>query len=332
MSTNLTENAVAASIASTIADYRDGAITKPSADHVLKWAGQFDANVRLALLAEMDHVLKRVYVSRSTAESFLGSIAGNKKLVGSDPKAFWENIGLLRIQRGGRSQADLLSLFEPALQERCGLSCDDCDGTSTFIYLDDGLFSGNRILNDLRAWIASDAPATATVHVIVMALHTGGWHYARTRLEEAAAAAEKKITFEAWRAIELEDRKNHVDHCDVLRPRVVPSTAEVDEYIKALTDAGYPPVLRTSEGRGPAEIFSSEAGRNLLEQQFLLSGAAIRRMCPMLPDNARPLGYQVLRTLGFGSLLVTYRNCPNNAPLALWAGSPWYPLFRRRTN
>ena len=40
----------------------------------------------------------------------------------------------------------------------------------------------------------------------------------------------------------------------------------------------------------------------------------------------------ILESLGFGSLVVTFRNCPNNAPLALWAGDPWYPLFPRRTN
>jgi hypothetical protein len=39
-----------------------------------------------------------------------------------------------------------------------------------------------------------------------------------------------------------------------------------------------------------------------------------------------------LETLGFGSLIVTFRNCPNNAPLAFWVDSPWYPLFPRTTN
>lgn len=39
-----------------------------------------------------------------------------------------------------------------------------------------------------------------------------------------------------------------------------------------------------------------------------------------------------LVTLGFGSLIVTFSNCPNNAPLAFWVDSPWYPLFPRATN
>jgi hypothetical protein len=92
------------------------------------------------------------------------------------------------------------------------------------------------------------------------------------------------------------------------------------------------PVLRKAGNVGPAGIFSSEAGRYLLEEQFLIAGVKIRNMCPNLPLAARPLGHMNLVTLGFGSLIVTYRNCPNNAPLALWARDPWYPLFSRTTN
>ena len=55
-------------------------------------------------------------------------------------------------------------------------------------------------------------------------------------------------------------------------------------------------------------------------------------MCPYLKESARPLGFSLLKTLGFGATVVTHRNCPNNCPLALWAGDPWYPLFRRKTN
>jgi hypothetical protein len=44
------------------------------------------------------------------------------------------------------------------------------------------------------------------------------------------------------------------------------------------------------------------------------------------------LGFTGLRTLGFGSVIVTFRNCPNTCPLPFWAGDPWYPLFPRSTN
>jgi hypothetical protein len=65
---------------------------------------------------------------------------------------------------------------------------------------------------------------------------------------------------------------------------------------------------------------------------MLAKGCYIRTVAPRLPKYARPLGDMVLETLGFGSTFVTYRNCPNNTPLAFWAGDPWYPLFARKTN
>jgi hypothetical protein len=94
----------------------------------------------------------------------------------------------------------------------------------------------------------------------------------------------------------------------------------------------YKPVFRTPGNVGENKFFSCEDGRHLLEQEFLKAGAKIRSLCPHLNKYQRPLGNMVLETLGFGSLFVTFRNCPNNCPLAFWAGDPWYPLFPRKTN
>ena len=98
------------------------------------------------------------------------------------------------------------------------------------------------------------------------------------------------------------------------------------------SDAGYPPEKRAKGGTPKDSVFSGEEGRALLERVFLESGVRIRSICPHLKETARPLGFSLLKTLGFGATVITYRNCPNNCPLALWAGDPWYPLFRRKTN
>jgi hypothetical protein len=78
----------------------------------------------------------------------------------------------------------------------------------------------------------------------------------------------------------------------------------------------------------------------LLEQQFLLAGLKIRSFYRNPQAVLRPLGYHCLKDLGFGATVVTYRNCPNNCPLAWWwdtAAIPasrsrgrWYPLFPRK--
>ena len=129
--------------------------------------------------------------------------------------------------------------------------------------------------------------------------------------------------------MELEDRRAYASSSDVLRPASIPDTVEVKQYVEAMT---YKPNLRIPGNVGSNSLFSSEEGRNLLEQEFLKAGVRIRQMCPNLGVTQRPLGHISLETLGFGSLIVTFRNCPNNAPLALWVGDPWYALFPRTTN
>jgi hypothetical protein len=61
-------------------------------------------------------------------------------------------------------------------RERTRITVAECgpEQPACFIYLDDGLFTGNTILNDLAEWLKGPAPKEAYVHVIVMALHRGG--------------------------------------------------------------------------------------------------------------------------------------------------------------
>ena len=115
----------------------------------------------------------------------------------------------------------------------------------------------------------------------------------------------------------------------MLRPSAIPADAAVQAYAQGLK---YAPVLRPGNDVGKNKFFSSDVGRNLLEQELLKTGCAIRSICPNLNQYQRPLGNMVLQTFGFGSLIVTFRNCANNCPLAFWVDSPWYPLFPRKTN
>ena len=318
------------SLSETIADYRDGEIPSPTPEHVAKWLDQFEKPVQFPVLRELDHVLKQTYLPKSTVEEFLSSLAVNKKLTGGAPRSYWQSVELLDIQGGGDSQSDLLEMFGEALNSKCGLSLDECSGSSeTFVYLDDGIYTGNRALGDLRSWIQSEAPDEAVLNVIVIALHRGGRYYAMTKLNEASEVAGKTVKIKWWRYVTLEDRKAHTNSSDVLRPTEIPDEQLVHEYVDGLN---YSPTLRNPGSLGKRGFFSSEEGRHVLEQEFLRAGVHIRSICPNLNDYQRPLGNSVLETLGFGSMLVTFRNCPNNAPLALWVGDPWYPLFPRKTN
>lgn len=318
------------SIASTISDYRDGEVPNMGSDHVEEWVKQFDKAVQEPILAELDHVFKKTYISKGDADKFLSDLLKTEKLAGDSPCDFWRAVSFMNIQGGGNSQREMLQVLDAVLKKQCGLTIDECgEKAGVFLYLDDVIFTGNRIKNDLTSWVQSTCPSKAQVHVVAIAFHRGGQFYAKKGIQEAAKNAGKALTMTWWRCFEIEDRRALINSSDVLRATSLPDDPLVRQYVEGLK---YAPVLRQPGNVGENKFFSSEEGRNLLEQEFLKAGAKIRNECPHLNKYQRPLGNMLLETLGFGSLSVTFRNCPNNCPLALWAGDPWYPLFERKTN
>jgi hypothetical protein len=326
-------HALCDSIADTIKDYRRGQIPQPDRAHVAKWVGQFDPSQQLGILTEMDRLLKTTYITRANMETFLGNLVTNQSLTGNKPYAFWPTVNFLDIQQRSESQRDMLAMFAPILQTTLGVEIAKCGvPRGPYVYLDDVSCSGQRVRLDLSDWIKSVAPQKATLHVIVGAIHSGGWWYAQKEVANAASAANKTIDVTWWKAIELDERRNNPDTSDVFKPSSLPNTPAMNAYLSRLQS---PPPLRNAGQMGQCQVFDTEAGRDLLEQQFLEVGLHIRAAASNLPPTERPLGHasaNSYRTLGFGSTIVTFRNCPNNCPLAFWAGDPWYPLFPRRTN
>lgn len=325
-----------ASIAGTIATYRQGEIAVPSVAHVDRWAGQFTAADQLPFLREFDHVVRKTFLTRAAVVNFLAGLVRNPKLAGSDPAAYWVRANVLQIQQAGQSQREMVKLFAETLEQQVGLKLGQCGAADgDYIYLDDILFTGNRVATDLEAWIRDAAPAKARLHVILIAFHTSGqWYLDTNRLRKAIAASKKNITVTFWRMAELENAKNRKDTSDVLWPAVVPADAAVQAYVASETK--FPLVPRTPGGA--SRVFSSEAGRQVLEREFLIAGVQIRSKTATPKSVVRPLGFSFFG-VGFGSLIATYRNCPNNCPLAIWWGDPaatsgalhWYPLLPRKT-
>jgi hypothetical protein len=325
------------SIANTIKDYRAGEIAEPTPEHVDRWVKQFDEGAQVPLLRELDHVLKTTYRPKASVSKFLSKLVKNKDLAGADPCAFWSRAHFLRIQQNGHSQEEMLELFDEILKKECGFSIHDCGKEGgDYIYIDDVIFSGNRVGNDLEAWIKNDAPQKAKVDVIVAAIHTIGDYFLQKRLNKAIAASGKKIEISYWRAQDVENRKAYKGDSEVLWPTTIPDDPGVKAY--GAQPHKFPFEPRKAGGKlGP---FSSEEGRQLLERELLIAGVAIRNFSQNPKDILRPLGFSPFG-LGFGSMIVTFRNCPNNCPLALWWGDPdadpghpfskWYPLLPRKT-
>jgi hypothetical protein len=323
-------SALATAIATTTQDYRTGEWTGMTPQHVDTWASQFDPAVRVGVLAEMDHLLKQVYISKATMSKFLNTVATDTKLTGGNPPQFWRTAGILAIQRLGSSQKQMLAEFDATLQAAVGFGLSGCAATSDkYIYLDDAIFSGGHLKNDLIAWLPK-APTTCHIHVVVLGLHTNGSWSAEKDVKAEAAKAGKTLTFTFWRCVEFNNSLRGMANSDVFHPNTLPNDANVQAYVQQLTADGRKLTLRPGNNAG--KLFSSPTARALLEEQMLIKGAYLRSVCTNLTLAQRPLGYIGYYTLGFGGTLVTYRNCPNNCPLPYWLGNPWYPLFPRRTN
>jgi len=326
-----------ASIADIIKDYRAGEITKPTPAHVDRWVRQFGEDVQVPLLTEMEHLLKITYFTKQTISNFFANQIKHKKIAGEDFSAYWKGVNLLNIQEHGHSQTEILTLFDESLKAQCGFGVADCcskDGE--FVYLDDVIFSGGRIGTDLKAWIQKDAPTKAKVHILVIGAHRLGEWQCVEGLKKSAKEACKDITFESWAAIRFENRKFYKYTSEVLWPAAIPDDAGLAAYMAQ--EKKFPFEPRVPGGKLEHDIFTGETGRQLLEREMLLAGVRIRAACQNPKPSIRPLGFSPFG-LGFGATIVTFRNCPNNCPLALWWGDPeatsgpfhWYPLLPRKT-
>ncbi|MFO7774044.1 MAG: hypothetical protein R6V59_08975 [Dehalococcoidia bacterium] len=327
------------SIAKTITDYREGEIPKPTPEHVERWVNQFDEDVQLTLLQELDHILKVTYLSKEWVVDFLTQLVKTEKLAGTNPCDFWKSVNFLNIQQNGHSQEEMLGVFAEALQAQCNLKLEDCGSSSgSYVYLDDALFTGFHVGDDLERWLDQEAPEKSRVYILIIASHKLGEWQTLERLKKQAKESGKDIRFDYWRAISYENRKRYCDNSEVLWPAVLPSDESLQSYMAE--EQKYPFEPRKAGGTCEHEIFSCEEGRQLLETQLLLAGRKIRSLCENPSPSLRPLGFSPFG-LGFGATVVTFRNCPNNCPLALWWGDPeadessplskWYPLLPRKT-
>jgi hypothetical protein len=307
-----------------VADYQNTPITN---QHIIRWVSQFDQHVQTAILREMAHVMQKTYFSKNVVLDTITYF--NSRLLHNQDK----RIHLLNIQKGGNSQAHMLDLAESEMQETHGMSIYDiAQGNENFIYLDDICFSGSRIIRDIDYWIQWQAPNSARLHIMLIKSHSGGEYYANKKIEQIIKQSGKTITvrwYKLTKGDDFENRLSYIHKSDILYPAIIPDDELVNSFVQNMR---HEIPLRATGYSSTNQIFSGESGRHILEQEFIKAGVRIRKQSPYLVDTLRPLGYTKLDTLGFGSLAVTYRNCPNTTPLALWAGDPWYPLFPRTTN
>ena len=329
-----------------INDYKGGDII--TNNRIEKWISQFSEKDQTIILEEMIHIFKSFYISKKEATNFLEQIFSLNEIFGEDFFANKSDVKFLNIQSVGGSQAELLDLIETIANDSYGISLDDCGSNpSKYIYVDDCLFSGNRVRRDIEAWI-DEAKEDSELHLVFLGIHIRNLDFISHTLEEMLK--KKNMKFKFWRVKEISDSrktnytKNNKYEC-LWAPYASYGTS-TERYIEDVEESrsdsqrAYFPLLREEQYPINETLFTSKEHRDIVEKAFFEKGVYIKSFGNERKENIRALGYDNNKTLGFGSMFVTYRNIANNCPLVLWWGDEnatpglgdWYPLFPRTVN
>lgn len=333
------------SIATTITDYRQGEIPPITPEHVEMWVQQFDPEDRPVILAEMDTIFKKMYFSRAKVIQCIRGFLRDAIIAGQSPAPTLLKTRFLQTQKSPSSQASLLRLVNEVLQEDYGVLLTSCGTRSIdrYVYLDDGIYTGNRLRcdmelgNDTPAWIKRNAPIGVRLFIYTLARHTRGYEYAKENIQIAARAKRLNVSFHC--SLDIDDSYESTSSAECLWPERWTGEREVDAYVGSVMATcsahGWDinVLFRPSNVPDSESLFSSPANRRIVERAFLKSGCKLRRLYNSPKPEIRPLGYEKLESLGFGSLFATYQNVANNCPIVMWWDlGDWYPLFPRRTN
>lgn len=326
------------SVANTISTYRQGEIEQRTAAHVDRWVSQFTPENQLDFLREFDYVIKQTFITKDVlTEWFKRAIHHPSILNGKTAQVYWRSAHFLNLQKQGESQKELVDLFLKTAEHEVGetvLSGGNSEGD--FFYLDDGIFSARKAIQDLSNWIKYEAPKKCRLYVLTAVKHTFGLYLLETEIKKTIVECGKTIgyTLAGAKGFNFENQKCYSHRSQVLWPSRLPDSEDFQDYKRTRQLNNF----FARRAGNQVLPFSSEAGRCLLEQEFLIAGAKIVNACVSPKKSMKPLGFGPFE-VGFGSLVATYRNCPNNCPLAMWWGNAdscnkamsWIPLLPRKT-
>ncbi|MCP3779371.1 hypothetical protein NLX78_15250 [Paenibacillus sp. Lou8.1] len=328
------------SIVDTTKDYKNGKVM--SKDHVEKWIEQFNESSRLTILKEIDHILKKHYVSKERTAEFMELLINKKEIVG-DFKTNYPAVSFLEIQRKGESQRELLELLGDTMEEKFDIKLSDCGKQpNTYIYFDDCMFSGNTAFWDIKKWANENEIQNVTLHLVFLAMYNSNYSYLTRNLKSLFKG--KNVEFKFWRIHEFSNNAfNSKEYLCLWPTEHKGDDVHVTNFRKAMEEQREQkgnsrfPLFRSETYPTSETLFTSKEARVVVEQAFLTHGAYLYTFTNN--PSFKPMGYSYFSDLGFGSLFVTYRNIANNSPLVLWWGdinqkhlNQWYPLFPRRVN
>lgn len=236
----------------------------------------------------------------------------------------------LEIQGNGQSQKNLVQHYKFFFDEHDQITY----AHDKVIYLDDFIFSGGRIYQDLTNWIPLQKKSHK-IYVAVMGYHSSIWKTKRdlqNKIQENNQKNNLNSRLIFLESLELENRLSKKNESDILWPMI--KFFQNDEYKRYLD-----PKFNHRDGfiNTSYNLFQTNEERVKFEDICLKYGFKIIERCKNTHKTTKPLGNSYFG-YGFGGLVFNYRNCPNNTPLIFWWGSgdiskpiynQWYPLMPR---
>ena len=338
-------------IAEIIADYRlndrkNGLLNiKIDKDHVERWIEQFPQNQDI-ILGETKKLLGRYYFSQERVYKKLRKLATTEKLW-DDPEKVMTKAYFLDCQTEGQSQRQLLDMMAKVVWDKYKVQIKRTDKAvddqAIYIYLDDGLFSGRTLFNDMASFLPHVHEGSKIWSIFLIAHSFGEW-WVMENVQKNFDIQKIGFYMGYFKTLSNSDGNNYPFDC--LRPTPYKSDL-VDEYIRSLNEEkeNNPDkklfTFRNS-ARPASTRFDSEENRSILEQELMEAGLKICNFPKTRTQYMRPMGFDNRITFGLGAYFATFMNMSNNCPLAYWWGdaeaedwhpfSKWYPLLPRRAH
>ncbi|HDS6887226.1 TPA: hypothetical protein QH084_003128 [Morganella morganii subsp. morganii] len=330
---NVTDSDLMGQIAAKLNDYRNPPQGGMSLDHVKQWINQFELNDRRFVLEETDRLMGIGYFSESDYRRVISSIATDEQ-----NESLFQTAAFLDIQNQGTSQSEFLDL----LREDCAEEFDIMTRMSPrqrvssfreFIYVDDVSFSGAKAINDLTWFIDNFELQHIKILVYFLGGHTYSTWKIKDQLERRFADRNISVVVGGGDFVFVENQLRNSSSSEVLWPKA--QSVSIPKWANGQTH--YSGTYRN--GYTANTFFPDEQRRDRFEAILTKIGFDILGHSQNPSDVIKPLGFSTFNGVGFGGTIFTFRNCPNNTPLAYWWGTYlqtgnraldcWYPLMKR---
>lgn len=324
--------------------YRYGEIDLIDYRHVEKWILQFPSTLQNKILEETLFSLKKRYVSKEDIMNIFYEALDSKEIFGISIIDTLQNSHFIDEQLYGSSQTELLKLFSQVVTKKFNFKLENklIHEAKHIFYIDECIFSGNRIIQDLTDFVNYYGIRDIEITVLVIGAHSNGYDYIDKCLKYKLR--QRGIKFRVYS--EFFFNNYETSFSGVFFPKNNSLDENVINYCTKLINEkqlknNLHDIFRCFEDK-ENDLFSSRENRDIIENQFLEIGVSL--IGDYNKDEfVKPLGFSKFLNLGFGGYFITYRNIPNNCPIALWfdrgeiythsnTSKEWYPLFPRKVS